>query len=407
MVALRGEIAALSKQVERLSRDRSRNRFRGSKSEAEHKTHVRAVFQKLQHYGLTINTSKCVFGVSEISFLGHLVTQQGTKPLPNKVEPILNYPKPKTIKELQRFLGILNFFRRFLPNVAQHQIALSEFLKGTRKNDNRVIEWTTQAEQGFCTCKKLIADATLLAHPKPDAELILHVEASDLAIGGALFQIIDNEPQPLTFFSRKFSQTEKNYSAYDRELLASYASIKHFIHMLEARDFKLFTDHKPLTHAIKQRLDKCSPRQARQLDFISQFTTNICYLPGNENVTVDSLSRIASIEMPNHINYDEIAKSQESDLELQNLINNPQRLQLKKIVMPNSNIPLFCDLSTGTARPYIPKEYRQRIFSQLHNMSHPAGVLQRSLLRQIQFHTYFKNETLLHKWISKMFNVME
>ncbi|GFU51849.1 hypothetical protein NPIL_508721 [Nephila pilipes] len=76
--------------------------------------------------------------------------------------------------------------------------------------------------------------------------------------------------------------------------------------------------------------------------------------------------------MPNPINYDEIAKSQESDLELQNLINNPQGLQLKKIVMPNSDIPLFCDLSTGTARPYIPKDYRQRIFSQLHNMSHPV-----------------------------------
>ncbi|GFU40681.1 retrovirus-related Pol polyprotein from transposon 17.6 [Nephila pilipes] len=341
MVALRGEIAALSKQVERLSRDRSRNRSRRSKSESEHKTHVRAVFQKLQQYGLTINTSKCVFGVSEISFLGHLVTQQGTKPLPDKVEPILNYPKPKTIKELQRFLGILNFFRRFLPNVAQHQIALSEFLKGTGKNDNRVIEWTTQAEQDFCTCKKLIADATLLAHPKPDAELILLVDASDFAIGGALFQIIDNEPQPLAFFSRKLSQTGKKYSAYDRELLASYASIKHFIHMLEAKDFKLFTDHKPLTHAFKQRLDKCSPRQARQLDFISQFTTNICYLPGNENVTADSLSRIASIEMPNPINYDEIAKSQESDLKLQNLISNPQGLQLKKIVMPNSSIPYF------------------------------------------------------------------
>ncbi|GFT97501.1 hypothetical protein NPIL_98251 [Nephila pilipes] len=77
---------------------------------------------------------------------------------------------------------------------------------------------------------------------------------------------------------------------------------------------------------------------------------------GNENVTADSLSRIASIEMPNPNNYDEIAKSQELDLELQNLISNPQGLQLKKIVMPNSNIPLFCDLPTGTARPYIPKE---------------------------------------------------
>ncbi|GFT91042.1 hypothetical protein NPIL_15751 [Nephila pilipes] len=79
---------------------------------------------------------------------------------------------------------------------------------------------------------------------------------------------------------------------------------------------------------------------------------------GNGSITVDSLSRIVSIEMPNPINNDEIAKSQESDLELQNLISNPQGLKLKKIVVPNSDIPLFCDLPTGTARPYIPKEYR-------------------------------------------------
>ncbi|GFT66505.1 retrovirus-related Pol polyprotein from transposon 17.6 [Nephila pilipes] len=180
-----------------------------SKSEVEHKTHVRALFQKLQHYGLTINTSKSVFKLSEISFSRHLVTHEGKKPLPDKVEPILNYLKPKTVKELQRFLGILNFFLRFSPNAAEHQIAVSEFLKGTVKNDKRLIEWTTQAEHDFCTCKKLIADATLLAHPKPDAELILHVGASDFAIGGALFQIIANEPHPLAFFSRKLSQTEK------------------------------------------------------------------------------------------------------------------------------------------------------------------------------------------------------
>ncbi|GFT10376.1 integrase catalytic domain-containing protein [Nephila pilipes] len=99
-----------------------------------------------------------------------------------------------------------------------------------------------------------------LAHSKPDAELILHVDASDFVIGGALFQIIDNNPEPLEFSSRKLYQTKENYSSYYRELLASYASIKHFVHMLEARDFQLFTDHKPLTLAFKQRLDKYSPR---------------------------------------------------------------------------------------------------------------------------------------------------
>ncbi|GFT93855.1 integrase catalytic domain-containing protein [Nephila pilipes] len=140
--------------------------------------------------------------------------------------------------------------------------------------------------------------------------------------------------------------------------------------MLEARDFKLFTDHKPSTHTFKQHIDKFSPQQAKQLDFISQFTINICYFAGNERFEL--LSRIASIEMPKPINYDEITKSQESNLELQNLISNPQVLQLKKTVMSNSDIPLFCDLSTGIALPYIPREYHWWIFSKLLNISHPG-----------------------------------
>ncbi|GFT39470.1 uncharacterized protein NPIL_560841 [Nephila pilipes] len=329
MIALRGEIAALSEQVERLSRDQLRNRSRRrcGKSPYRSKTLSR---RKDYHFNDDFCYYHNRFGSKALYFCpdsGKLITAMDV-------------------------------------NISAADVSIAP-------QSGRL---------------HIFEHATLLAHPKPDAELILHVDASDFAIGGALFQIIDNEPQPLAFFSRKLSQTEKNYSAYDRELLASYASIKHFIHMLEARDFKLFTDHKPLTDAFEQRLDKCSPRQARQLDpipiyDISQFTTNICYLPGNENITVDSLSRIASFEMPNPINYDEIAKSQESDLELQNVISNPQGLQLQKIVMPNSDIPLFCDLSTGTVRPYIPKEYRQRIFSQFHNISHPSIQATTKLIR--------------------------
>ncbi|GFY72249.1 gag-pol polyprotein [Trichonephila inaurata madagascariensis] len=97
------------------------------------------------------------------------------------------------------------------------------------------------------------------------------------------------------------------------ELLAAYVSIKQFRYMLEARNFILCTDHKPLTYAFKQKLDKCSPRQARQLDFISQFTTDIRHIKGSDNLTADTLSRIASIHMPNPIDYNEIAKAQEND----------------------------------------------------------------------------------------------
>lgn len=343
-----------------------------SKNENEHKVHVRAVLEKLNQYGLTINTSKCIFGVPEISFLGHLVSQNGTQPLPDKVAPIVDYPQPKTIKELQRFLGFLNFFRRFLPNIAQNQTVLNDYLKGAKKNDKTKIVWSDKAEEEFQTCKKLIANAVLLAHPNPDAKLILHVDASDIAIGGALSQMVEKEMQPLAFFSRKLSATERNYSAYDRELLAAYASIKHFRHMLEGRCFTLFTDHKPLTYAFRQRSDRSSPRQMRQLDFISQFTTDIHHIRGSENITADMLSRIAAITMPNPVDYEEISKAQLDDLELKNLLDNPQNLKLTKILLPDQAVPVFCDLSTGTARPYIPVSFRKQIFSLLHNVSHPG-----------------------------------
>ncbi|KAG8190957.1 hypothetical protein JTE90_010821 [Oedothorax gibbosus] len=162
-------------------------------------------------------------------------------------------------------------------------------------------------------------------------------------------QVVEDELQPLSFFSRKLSPAEKNYSAYDRELLAAYASIKHFRHMLEARQFTLHTDHKPLTYAFRQRSDKCSPRQARQLDFISQFTTDIRYIKGSENIVADTLSRISSISMPSPIDYEQIAQAQQNDPELQSLLSNSNIFHFKKINLPDCKKAIFCDLSTGTA----------------------------------------------------------
>ncbi|GFX52820.1 retrovirus-related Pol polyprotein from transposon opus [Trichonephila clavipes] len=165
-------------------------------------------------------------------------------------------------------------------------------------------------------CKQALAAAALLAHPSPSGPLALHVDASDYAIGGALHQVVDSELQPLAFFSRKFTSSEKSYSAYDRELLAIYSAIRHFRYMLEARDFTVFTDHKPLTYAFRQKSDKCSPRQIRQLDFISQFTTNIVHIPGSDNIAADVLSRVSAITFPSQVDYDCIAETQQTDQEL-------------------------------------------------------------------------------------------
>ncbi|GFV37638.1 retrovirus-related Pol polyprotein from transposon 17.6 [Trichonephila clavipes] len=277
----------------------------------EHRSHLRTIFQRLSSYGLKLNISKCVFGVTELIFLGHLITPDGIKPLPDKVQAVLDYKQPETVGSLRKFLGLLNFYRRFLPKAAEQQYLLSEFLKGSKgKKDSKPLNWSSDAITAFQRCKQALADAALLAHPSPSAPLAFHVDASDYAIGGALHQVVDSELQPLAFFSRKLTSSEKSYSAYDRELLAIYSAIRHFRYMLEARDFTVFTDHKPLTYAFRQKSDKCSPRQIRPLDFISQFTTNIVHIPGSDNIAADVLSRVSAITFPSQIDYDCIAETQ-------------------------------------------------------------------------------------------------
>ncbi|GFV82681.1 retrovirus-related Pol polyprotein from transposon opus [Trichonephila clavipes] len=297
----------------------------------EHRSHLRTIFQRLSSYGLKLNISKWVFGVTELIFLGHLITPDGIKPLPDKVQAFLDYKQPETVGSLRKFLGLLNFYRRFLPKAAEQQYLLSEFLKGSKgKKDSKPLNWSSEAITAFQRCKQALADAALLAHPSPSAPLALHVDASDYAIGGALHQVVDSELQPLAFFSRKLTSSEKSYSAYDRELLAIYSAIRHFRYMLEARDFTVFTDHKPLTYAFRQKSDKCSPRQIRQLDFISQFTTNIVHIPGSDNIAADVLSRVSAITFPSQIDYDCIAETQQTDQELHTLIASGTSLELKR-----------------------------------------------------------------------------
>ncbi|GFX34118.1 retrovirus-related Pol polyprotein from transposon 17.6 [Trichonephila clavipes] len=288
-----------------------------SENTEEHRSHIRTIFQRLNSYGLKLNISKCVFGVTELIFLGHLITPDGIKPLPDKVQAVLDYKQPETVGSLRKFLGLLNFYRRFLPKAAEQQYLLSEFLKGSKgKKDSKPLNWSSEAITVFQRCKQALADAALLAHPSPSAWLALHVDASDYTIGGALHQVVDSELQPLAFFSRKLTSSEKSYSAYDCELLAIYSAIRHFRYMLEARDFTVFTDHKPLTYAFRQKSDKCSPRQIRQLDFLSQFTTNIVHIPGSDNIAADVLSRVSAITFPSQIDYDCIAETQQTDQEL-------------------------------------------------------------------------------------------
>lgn len=134
-----------------------------------------------------------------MEFLGYIINKNGCRPPLDRVAAIQRYPKPETIHDLRRFLGIINYYRRCIPHAAQLQAPLNEFLKESEKRDKRKVPWTPETEKNFADCKKSLANAALLAHPASNTQIALIKDASDSAIGAALEQRVDNHWEPLGF----------------------------------------------------------------------------------------------------------------------------------------------------------------------------------------------------------------
>ena len=156
-----------------------------SKSPVEHYNHLRQIFTLLSSNGLIIQKSKCIFGVQELEYLGHLITVEGVRPLPSRIEVIRNFPTPDSRSSLQRFLGMINFYHRFLPTIASQLAPLHAASSGRGKE----LTWTTECQKAFENAKAALAHATLLHHPKANAPTSITVDASDLAIGAQLDQL--------------------------------------------------------------------------------------------------------------------------------------------------------------------------------------------------------------------------
>ncbi len=204
----------------------------------EHHEHLRQIFTILQENGLQINPAKCVFAAAAVEFLGHRVDQHGVRPLQRHVQAISDFP-PQDVKQLQQFLGMVNFYKRFFPGIARMLQRLTDALKGAPKT----LEWPPAA--AFGAAKAALAAAVPLAHPAPNAVLSLATGASNTHVGGVLQQLSGGSWQPLVFYSKKLSGTGTRYSTFNRELLAAFSSVRHFRFLLEGQQFCLLTDHKP------------------------------------------------------------------------------------------------------------------------------------------------------------------
>ncbi|KAJ8731369.1 hypothetical protein PYW07_004533 [Mythimna separata] len=344
-----------------------------SENEYEHKILLHQVLERLNKYGVTLNVDKCEFAQTKINFLGYEVTANGIKPTEERIKVISSYPQPKTIIELRRFLGMLNFYRDCLPNQADMQSELNKYLHNGKKNDKTPITWTPTAEQAFQKCRQSILECVTLTHPIAGTPLCIMTDASDHGIGAVLQQRDNGAWKPLAFFSKTMSATQSRYSTYDRELLAIYMSVKHFRRLIEGCDVTVYTDHKPLSYALSRpQSSSDTPRRERQLHFISQFCNNIAYVKGDENSVADALSRIEEIHCPSNIDYDQLSRDQEQDEELKQLKLQPN-LKFITVTLPGMQRPITCEISTSTPRPYLPPAHRFAAFKAQHNLCH-SGI---------------------------------
>ena len=340
-----------------------------SRSLAEHEEHFRELFRRLAARDLVVSPTKCQYGQSRIEFLGHVVSKNGIEPTTGKVEAIVQFPKPSTKEELKRFLGMINFYNRFIPRAAQIMKPLYETAASAKGH----LEWTEVATQAFEDAKKALATTTMLRHPRPGAQISMSADASGEAVGAVLQQRQGCEGawEPLAYFSKKLSPAETRYSAFDRELLAVYLGIRHFRHYLEGRDFPVFTDHRPLTFAMAKNAEPWSHRQARHLEYISQYTTDIRHVAGKENAVADALSRAAIEEVRLGVDFGRMAELQQHDPETRQYRTSVTDLIWEEIAL-NDHVKLLCDTSTGSPRPLVPEAMRREVFDTMHGLSHPG-----------------------------------
>ena len=273
---------------------------------AEHDAKLRTVFGRLRKYSLKLQPDKCEFLRKEVSYLGHVISEDGVRPDPKKIESIENFPTPKTTKQLKGFLGLAGYYRRFVPQFSKIAAPLHKLLKKDAK-----YEWEEEQENAFQSLKLKLMSQPILQYPDFSREFILTTDASNEGAGAILSQGEIGKDRPIAYASRSFNKSEKNYSTVEKELAAIVWGIKYFRPYLYGRKFKVVSDHKPLTWIMSVK-DPGS-RLLRWRLQLEEYDYEIVYKPGSQNSNADALSRIGALNR-------EVSDSEEIDEEMKGKI---------------------------------------------------------------------------------------
>ena len=251
-----------------------------SKSREEHEEHLRIVLNVLREKQLYAKLSKCEFWLSEVKFLGHVISRDGVAVDPHKVEAVLDWKRPESVTEIRSFLGLAGYYRRFIPNFSRLALPLTKL---TRKNQSWA--WDERCEECFRELKNRLTTAPVLIIPDPTVTYVVYSDASLHGLGCVLMQ----QGRVVAYASRQLKPHELNYPTHDLELAAIVFALKIWRHYLYGATVELYCDHKSLKYLFSQK--ELNMRQRRWMELLKDYNLEIKYHPGKANVVADALSR--------------------------------------------------------------------------------------------------------------------
>ena len=255
------------------------------KTEEDHLEHLRLVFDLLREHKLYAKESKCEFLQTEIHYLGHVISAQGVQMDMSKVEAIAHWPHPTNLEELQIFLGLAGFYRKFVRDFEKIAIPMTDHLKAQGKT----FTWGEEQQRSFEKLKVALASAPILAIVDPTKPFVVETDASDRAIGAVLLQ----DGKPIAFESKKLDKAQQNYSTYERELYAIIYALKKWRHYLYGAQFEIVFDHESIKWFTQQT--DLKGRKARWAEILQEYDARLRYRKGRYNIVADALSRMPEI----------------------------------------------------------------------------------------------------------------
>ena len=231
-----------------------------SKTREEHLINLERILDLLKEADLKLGLSKCKFMSESVQYLGHVISAKGITPDPEKIEQLKNYKRPTTIVEIQSFLGLASYYRRFIKSFADIAHPLIELTRKKKDKQNKLVkkmnkdeeegnnafEWGEAEQKAFETLRECLITPPIVAFPDFEKEFLIFTDASNYGIGAVLSQIQNGEEVVIAYSSRHLNAAEKNYSAIEREALAIVYGIKRYRHYLQDEKFEIISDHRPL-----------------------------------------------------------------------------------------------------------------------------------------------------------------